>query len=515
MIKTYLNKSHTCKSLLRVCFSLVFITLSQQTYSQSLNQKLNIDNYIISILKNNPGVQKILIENDIAKSTLESSMGIDDAVLTSSISASHTESNQVLGFEASKSDDTRLNLSYDRLVSDTGSRISVGYVNQYTDRDPALTTLGNQYYQPSLTVRLTQPLLKNAGGIQDQVNIKLDKLNVKLTVLNSQEDLESYITQLATLYIDWYLAGRELEISKEVYQQAIEQEKLTRTKVKRQVIEPYELLRAQETREDYFSRWQQARGRFSGLTRQIQYQMNLNGQSNPTNLLPQNPKNSRLLNGDLNNKRLNNINNDYLDTTSRLKNILDALKAQQIILLETKENALLSDLNLSLNYTRHGVDDVLSDAHGSSLNKDDYSIMLEYKLPLGKRQASGLYQSQIASKRQVESDIQQRLIDAKANLANLQAQSSHMDIALQSIDKKITFARNKLEKENHLYKIGKLDLFELLKDQTSQMESRLNREQLFTQNLILQLKIGELLDHNLETYTSSSDSVTELTTGSK
>lgn len=478
--------------------SLILFSYSIQTTAQ----ELGLDNFVLSILKNNPGVKKILANEDIAKSTLESSMGVDDAVISSSITASHTEPNQIYGSEANKSNDTRLNLSYDRLFSNTGTRLSLGYINQYTDRDPAFTSLGNQYYQPSFTLRLTQPLLKNSGGIQDRLNIKLNTLNVILTGLNSQENLENYITQLATLYIDWYLSARELIISKEVYQQSIAQEKLTQTKVKRQVIEPYELLRAQETREDYYSRWQQAEGRFSGLTHQVKYQMNLNNTSDLTTISPANPKKSRLLG----NYKLQH-DKHYLETDSRLKGILEALKEQQIILLNAKNNALSSDLNLTFGYSRHGVDDSLSDAHNSSLNKDDYSIMLEYKYPLGSRQATGNYQAQLAQKRQVKSDTQQRLIDAKASLANYLAQSKQLTIAVKSTDRKISLAGRKLKKEKRLYRIGKLDLFELLRDQTSQLESRLNRERLFTQNLKLQLKIGELLDRNLDTYTSVNNSI--------
>ena len=154
------------------------VSLALLMYShQSTAQELGLDNFVRSILINNPGVQKILAEKNIAAGTLESSLGIDDAVLSSSLSLSHTEPNQVLGFEASNSDDTRLSLSYDRLFSNTGTRLSLAYVNQYTDRDPALVALGNTYYQPSLTLRLTQPLLKNSGGIQDQLNIKLNKMS--------------------------------------------------------------------------------------------------------------------------------------------------------------------------------------------------------------------------------------------------------------------------------------------------------------------------------------------------
>ena len=504
MKKKYIVKINDYKNIFHTGLILFLFMLTHQVHSQ----ELSIDEFITSILKNNPGVFKILTEKDIATGSLQSSYGIDDATLNSSLNLSHTEPDKLFGNEPNNSDNTNLNLSYNRLFSATGTRFSLGYNNLYTDRTPA-NVVGTQYYQPSFTVKLTQPLLKNSGGIQDQLNIKLSELNLKLSGLSSQENLESYITQLASLYIDWYLAGRELKISREVHQQSIEQEKLTRTKVRRQVIEPYELLRSQEIREDYFSRWQQAKGRFSGLSHQIQYQMNLNKSVTDTELTPRNPTDSQLLSFIETTLR----QPDYLENNSRLKEILNLIKEQQIIILNAKNNAQSSELNLSLGYTRHGVDQQLNDAHGSSLNKDDYSVMLEYKLPLGNRQASGAYQSQRAKQRQVELDTQQQLLNAKANLANLQIQSSQLKIALKSIDRKINLGQKKLNKEQRLYKIGKLDLFELLRDQTSHLESRLNRERLYSQYLTLQLKIGELLDRNLETYNSILNSEANTTTG--
>ena len=496
MITSIFGQRKTHNILFYAGVSLVLFSYSHQ----STAKELGLDNFVHSILKNNPGVQKILFEKDVASGLRDASLGINDGVLGSSLSMLHTEPDKIFGSEPDTSENKNLSLSYNRLFSDTGTRLSLDYNNLYTDRVPA-GVAGAQYYQPSFTVRLTQPLLKNAGGIQDSLNIKINELNYKLSGLSSQENLESYITQLASLYVDWYLASRELSISQEVHQQSIQQEKLTRTKVKRQVIEPYELLRAQEIREDYFSRLQQAKGRYSGLTRQIQYQMNSN-ESHPDNKLsPVNPKNSSLFSSAQNTFR----KKDYLASSSRLKDILDTLKKQQVILLDAKDNARSSDLNLSVGYTRHGVDSSLSDAHSSSLNKDDYSIMLEYKYLLGNRSANGNFQSQLAKKRQIESDTRQRLIDAKANLANLQIQSSQLKVAIKSVDRKIILGGKKLKKEQRLYRIGKLDLFELLRDQTSHLESRLNRERLYTQQLILDLKIGELLDRTLETYRPTSN----------
>ncbi|MFK5913120.1 MAG: TolC family protein [Woeseiaceae bacterium] len=479
------------KKYKRILYTIASFVLLLQS-SQGMTQELGLDSFVSSILNNNPGVQKILSEKNIAESARDASLGINDGTLVSSLNSSHSEPNNIFGIEPNESDSLNLNLSYNRIFSDTGTRLTLGYSNLYTDRNPAAVTAGTKYYQPSFTVKLTQPLLKNAGGIQDSLNIKLSQLDFEISKLSSQENLESYITQLSSLYVDWYLSSRELKIATEVHQKSIQQEKLTRTKVKRQVSEPYELLRAQEIREDYFSRLQQAQGRYTGLTHQIKYQMNPSQQSSNKIIQPVNPQDSTILSLSNNNHREDN----YLGTISRLKDILDKTNKQQIIILQAKTNATSSDLNLTVGYTQHNVGDV----YDTSTNKNDYSVMLEYKYVLGNRSAEGAFQVQQAKKHQIEADTKQRLIDAKANLANLKALSSQLKMAIKSVERKLILGNKKIKKEQYLYRIGKLDLFELLRDQTSHMESRLNKEKLFSQQLSLQLKIGELLDTNLENY---------------
>jgi outer membrane protein TolC len=468
--------------LLKYFYALILILVSNNSFAQ----KLDLDTFVRHILANNPGVQKILAENNIAEGTLEASLGVDDGVIGSSLKFAHTEPNQIIGSELDRSNDALLTLSYDRTFSEYGTRVSLGYNNQHTSRSPSLSgSLGSSYYQPSFTLGLVQPLLKNAGGIQDKLNIKVNSLNLKLAKLNSKENLESYITQLAGLYLDWYLASRELAISKEVYEQVLAQENLTRTKVERQVIEEHELLRVQETKEDYYSRLQQAMGRYEGLTHQIKYQMNLSVEHNE-NIEPKNPKTTSLLQPKLRKE-------GYLTSISRLKIILDNLAQQQVLLLDAKGNSKKSDLNLNLAYTHHGEDTSYQDT-----DKNDVSLMVEYKKPLGNRTATGNYAVQLAKKDQIESDTKQRLINAEASLANLQSQIKSIFIAIKATERKINIATKKLKHEQRLFEIGNLDLFELLKDEATQLESRLAKEKLYNQLFTLRLNIGELLDLNLK-----------------
>jgi outer membrane protein TolC len=456
--------------------------------AQGATETLGLDAFINTILEKNPGVQLIITQICIAEADLQASQSVDDPVVSSRGTLSQTEPDRINGFEADRSRGAGVELSLDRLYSATGTRLGIDYGNQYTNRDPASLSLGARYYQPSLTLRLTQPLLKNAGGIQDRLNVELSALDRDLASLQSSEQLESYITRLAALYLDWYLAYRQMTISEGVYKQSLEQEKLVKLKVRRQVAEPYELYRARETRADYYARWQQDTGTYKGLTRQVMTQLLLDDSGR--RIEPQDPATSRLLTAAA-------VDPDYLATDSRLKAILDNLRSRQETLLSARSNARKPDLNLSLSYTRHGADSGFVDAQTGELSQNDLAVVLEYQYPLGNRAALGRYQSQLASQQQVNADTAQQLIDARAALADLDAQQEQLVIALTATDEKIDLADRKLREEQRLYKIGELDLFQLIQDQTAQLESRLKRERLYVQLQQIRLSIGELLDRNL------------------
>jgi len=463
---------------------------------------LDLDTFIQVILENNPGVQQILEQQAIAEGQLESSLGIDDPLLGSSGTLSRNEFDDITGFEADNSNQFDLGLSLDRTFSQTGTRMGASYSNRYVDRSPALNNdLGASYHQPSLTLRLTQPLLKNRGGVQDRLDINLNQLNLEFNRLDSREQLDSYITRLSALYLDWYQAYRETEILEEAHQKVVDQEKLVKLKIKRQIAEPHELLRIQETREDYYSRWQQALGSYLGLSRQVEKQMNLQSaasQRAQAAEVPLDPTASALL------TQVDDRTNDYLATDSRLKAILVNLQEQQEQLVIARDDARKADLALSLGYTRHGADSGAADAHTSEFDSNDYSVMLEYRYPLGNRRASGDFQAQIASRRQVQAGTSQQLIDAEAALADLQVREKQLATALAAADRKIDLARRKIDAELELYRIGQLDLFELQQDATTQLESLLNRTQLYVRLQQIRLSIGELLDYNLQPFLSSS-----------
>lgn len=462
------------------------------------SKPLTLDQFIEVVLANNPGVQQILAQPAIAQGQLISSLGIKDPVLGLGSRAARLEPNKILGSERDSTDSLSFDATINKTLINSGTRFSAGLSANYLNPSPAIGALGNSYYQPSLTLQITQPLLKNARGIQDRLNIRLNTLNLELTTLQTKENLESYISQLAVLYLGWHNAWQQQSIVHDVYKKAIEQEKLVRLKVRRQLSEPYELLRIQEVREGYFARWQQAIGVYQGLTAKVLRQMNQAIVMTADTQQPAQPDDSSLLQPDAGTP-------DALLSSSRLMSILENLKAQQLELLQARDDARQPDLNLTLDYTRHGVDSGAFDSVTSELDKNDYSVTLQYRYPLGNQAAQGRYQSQVASKKQVHADTAQQLINAQATLADLLIREKQLAIALAANDRKIKLASRKLREEKELYKIGEFELFELQQDETTQLESRLNRAQIYTQLQQIRIQVGELLDRNLAHYLTDSE----------
>ena len=466
-------------------YQLCFLILSMSVGIAS--ETLNLETFISTVLERNPGVRRIIVQASVAEGELRSSQGIEDFFLNSDVSFAGSEPDQITGLEPDKYDNFGYKISLDKLNVKTGTRYGISYNEQYTNRSPALVNIGSDYHSPSLTLRLTQPLLKNAKGILDSLNMDINELDLNRIKLQTEEELESYLTGLVNLYLNWYLSDRVLSISYEVYQHALEQEKVVKLKFEREIVEKYELLRIQEILEDYHARWLQAKGEYEGLTRKIERQMLLDSRDTYS---PDDLSESRILNPD-------SRDIDYLRTSSRLKGILDNLAEQQDVLIRAKNNEQKAAVDLSLGYTRHGVNEDYYDAHISSLENDDYFVALKYSYPLGNREFSGNYMSQLARQQYIKSDIKQKMIDAEAALAYWMALEKQVYQALESVERKIVLAQKKLEEEEHLYEIGQLNLFELIQDQPSQLQSRLDKERLFVGWLQIKLNIGELLDLNL------------------
>ena len=144
-------------------------------------------------------------------------------------------------------------LSLSRPVLLTGGTLSVGMTKQRITQ-PIIQFNGlnmNQptYFDNSISVSYTQPLLYGFLGEQYQLPILIASTNVQTISLQSKEHLEAFLVRELSNYIDWVVSNEATELSFSRLQLARESYKQTKDRVRVNLSEKIDLLRAESALE--------------------------------------------------------------------------------------------------------------------------------------------------------------------------------------------------------------------------------------------------------------------------
>ena len=94
----------------------------------------------------------------------------------------------------------------------TGGNVALGFKNAYTETNSS-RSLSN-YWQSSLGVTLSQPLLKNAGRESTEVNISVSRLSKFASIEHFNSRLLNTVAQVRTEYYKLYSLREQLEVKK-------------------------------------------------------------------------------------------------------------------------------------------------------------------------------------------------------------------------------------------------------------------------------------------------------------
>ena len=142
----------------------------------------------------------------------------------------------------------------DRAVWRTGGRFGGSWRYSLTERDIDDITLGaspngidtgpTEIHEQRLFLNYTHPLLRNRGGIQDTLPLRLQTQQVEITTLRSEETAERFFLDATLRFIDWALQDELLRIAKERLDLATEQRTHQEKKQKLNLVEQLDVLRA-------------------------------------------------------------------------------------------------------------------------------------------------------------------------------------------------------------------------------------------------------------------------------
>ena len=195
---------------------LLSLALSGTATADSGTVALTLKEAIRMAAEKNLDVKAELYNPALAESDIRKSRAIYDPLLTAltnyseSTSANPTQlSSAVGGNNINKAKSVELNAGISKLIP-YGGTIGLAFNNNWNRNEFSAST--SEYYQNSLTVNISQPLLKNFGRETTELNISLATNNKSASLDQFQTRLTSIITQVRTEYFRLYFLREDLEV---------------------------------------------------------------------------------------------------------------------------------------------------------------------------------------------------------------------------------------------------------------------------------------------------------------
>jgi outer membrane protein TolC len=205
--------------------------------------QLSLDQAVKTALENNLGVQIQSYDYRILGETAKGSYGLLDWNSFATLSKSETEQATSDVTQSSNSKTDILNLGVNHLFS-TGGSIGLQFNNSRNSEDSAAYQLPS-FYQSSIGVQLTQPLLRDFGVDTTRSGINIARNNLGISREAFRSVMLEAVDQVEAAYYDLVFAQRDLEVQQQSLDLAKEQERITQIRIDVGADAPLDILEPQ------------------------------------------------------------------------------------------------------------------------------------------------------------------------------------------------------------------------------------------------------------------------------
>ncbi|MEC8678619.1 MAG: TolC family protein [Candidatus Margulisiibacteriota bacterium] len=236
---------------------LILVSVSLTTYA---NINYTVDNFINDVTEKNAKKSVLSSKNKVSEYQLEQALGITDWQINTSVFDSHHEPFDKSSFTASYINTIGTFLGIDRPIRSTGGDLSFGLTQERISQ-PEVVYNGLAfntplYYQTILGIQYRQPILYGFGG--EIYNFTIDNAQVEKdkTMLQSTEEFEYFLQEELYEFINWTLLNELTELSFSRLQLAKESLDQTKERVRVNLSEKIDLLRAEYAFKTSLQHWQ-------------------------------------------------------------------------------------------------------------------------------------------------------------------------------------------------------------------------------------------------------------------
>ncbi|MEL7237933.1 MAG: TolC family protein, partial [Planctomycetota bacterium] len=194
------------------------------TVEMSLREAIGktvIYNYDVSVAAYQPAIEETRVVEAEARF---------DTIFRQSLEYQRTE-NEIGGIQSfggivteDTQESVRAETSLQKLLS-SGGQAELTFQQTYLDSETAVVTgqtLLNPTFETSLTLRFTQPLLRDFGPTVNRARIVINQNNQRIGVLDFREQLETSLLETEEIFWQLYVAREGVTIQRELLEQSME-----------------------------------------------------------------------------------------------------------------------------------------------------------------------------------------------------------------------------------------------------------------------------------------------------
>lgn len=458
-------------------------------------QSITLPIFLDSVAANHPLISQQEFRPRISDIRRQGFLAAEDWRLRLNPRYSHVEPVSTSPFAPTRVDEVSFDASIRRAIWNTGGDLSVNWQTNYTDQvlpsinipgpagDQSISTGAPRLYEHIVSVGFTQPLLQNRGGDLDRLQYDLGAFETTIADLQSSEDIEEFLANLAGQFVTWVSLAAQADIIQHRLELAQEERSHLEERYDVNLIDRADLLRAENAyrtvRQQLVLAQSRRDAQAARLAELAQWEA----------LVEKSPEYDLFRTVEL-----PSLDSAYaiIETDGREIQVLRTQRDQIARQLSAYEQTELPRLDLNLSLGLMGGDDTF----GESVMIDDprWTIGLLFRHPLGAHAAETDIQVVRLQQKQLEKSEQNLLLQIRSSVRSILKRMRDLEDVLELNRAAIESARERWQEEQKLYRQGRGQLVWVIQAQDMEQNARLTYAQNAATYHQLLIDLRELTD---------------------
>ncbi|MBN2038525.1 MAG: TolC family protein [Spirochaetes bacterium] len=333
----------------------------------------------------------------------------------------------------------------------TGTKLSTEFNYAKTSYSNFSTISDYTTYEPSVSFKISQPILYNFLGKVDKYSEKNAEMQLEIENVKFLENNKSVLNAYKKLYFEWILYKKLLNNLNESIQNSKTLEAQIKRQVKAGLSDNDDFQKAVTSTLSFESKYEEYSTALAKIENEIELYLNMKFE--PVTAVFKNLFNESY------NCAYNNVN--FSSTNSA--RLMDLTMKNLNYTKEVSENQLLPELNVYTQLTRKNI----SDEAAAGLDKTDYSIGFEFTYNIGNNSAeSDLREAEIRLQ-DLNYEYKSTLNTYKKKLSEYNASAAGTKKLLKNAAKVLGALESQLKTEQKKYKQARLNLSYVIETENS------------------------------------------------